>query len=182
MAKYGNFVGQKDLALTEEEKQMFLNFFKEKLFIRYEKYGFEKIFTDINVSEDCFTTFTDFKTYYFNFMTEKPLNGRNYNGDRVFDFKGITFSIRKQNGFLEIKGKDGLALRDENGELIKDYEHAPKFQYTLSVRVNGLKIPYKCRNKVIISLLDSFQYDTNIEDFYLSSICYGLYRNIGSLK
>lgn len=42
MAKYGNFVGQKDLALTEEEKQMLLNFFKEKLFIRYDEYGFEK--------------------------------------------------------------------------------------------------------------------------------------------
>lgn len=181
MAKYGNFVGQKDLALTEEEKQMFLNFFKKTLFIRYDEYGFEKIFTDINVSEDCFTTFTDFKIYNFNFMTEKPLNGRNYNGDRVFDLKGITFSIRKQNGFLEIK-ENHLPLRDENGELVKDYEHAPKFQYSLSVKINGVKIPYKRRNKVIISLLDSFQYDTNIEDFNLSSICYGLYRNIGGLK
>ena len=42
MAKYGNFVAQKDLALTEEEKQIFLNFFKEKFFITHEEYNFKK--------------------------------------------------------------------------------------------------------------------------------------------
>lgn len=32
MAKFGNFVGKKDLELTNEEKEMFMNFFKMKLF------------------------------------------------------------------------------------------------------------------------------------------------------
>lgn len=174
MAKYGNFVGQKDLVLTEEEKQMFLDFFKEKLFIRYDEYGFEKIFTEISVSEDCFTTFTDFNIYDFNFMVEKPLNGRNHNGDRVFDFKGITFSIRKEIGYLE--------LRDENEKIVKDYENAPTFQYSLSVRANGYKIPYKCRNKEVISLKDSFQYDTDIENFDFAIMFRSLSRIIGGLK
>lgn len=182
MAKYGNFVGQKDLVLTEEEKQMFLDFFKERLFDTYGKYEFKKVFTDMNVSEDCFTTFTDFKIYYFNFMVEKPLNGRNRRGDRVSDFKGITFSIRKRCGFLEIKGDFGLPLIDGNGEIVKDYENAPAFQYSLSVDVKGYKIPYKCRRKEIISLKESYQYGTDMEDFDLKTIFYSLYLNIGGLK
>lgn len=182
MAKYGNFVAEKDLALTEEEKQIFLNFFKEKFFITHEEYNFKKFFTNTNVSEECFTTFTDFKTYYFNFMTEKPLNGRNYKRDRIIDFKGIAFLVRKQKGFLEVLDKNGSALRDKNGNLIKDYENAPKFQYTLSVEVNGSKISYKCRNKKTISLKKNFQYDTNIENFDLKTILYSLYLNINNLK
>jgi hypothetical protein len=182
MAKYGNFVAQRDLALTEEEKQMFLDFFKEKLFITYGKYGFEKIFTEISVSEDCYTTVTDFKIYHFNFMVEKPLSGRNYKGDRVPDFKGITFLIRKKIGYLEVKGEYGLPLRDENGKIVKDYENAPTFQYSLSVDVNGHKIPYKCRNKELICLKDSFQYDTDIENFDFSIMFRSLSQNIGGLK
>ena len=69
-----------------------------------------------------------------------------------------------------------------NISLIKDYENAPKFQYTLSVKVNGSKIPYKCRNKETISLKENFQYDTNIENFDLKTILYSLYLNINNLK
>ena len=107
-------------------------------------------------------------------MTEKPLNGRNYKGDRIIDFKGIAFLVRKQKGFLEVL--------DKNGKLIKDYENAPKFQYTLSVKVNGSKISYKCRNKETISLKENFQYNTNIENFDLKTILYSLYLNINNLK
>lgn len=32
MAIFGNFVGKKDLELTNEEKEIFMNFFKMKLF------------------------------------------------------------------------------------------------------------------------------------------------------
>lgn len=174
MAKYGNFVGQKHLALTEEEKHLFLDFFKEKLFDTYGKYEFKKIFTDISVSEDCYTTTTDFKIYHFNFMTEKPLNGRNYKGDRVYDFKGITFSIQKKYGYLEVM--------NEIGEIVKDYENAPSFQYSLSVVVNDYKIPYRCRNKELIYLGNSFQYGTEIGDFNFSIMFLSLSQNIGGLK
>ena len=61
-------------------------------------------------------------------------------------------------------------------------ENAPKFQYTLSVKVNGSKISYKCRNKETISLKENFQYDTNIENFDLKTILYSVYLNINNLK
>lgn len=100
----------------------------------------------------------------------------------VSDFKGITFSIRKRCGFLEIKGDFGLPLIDGNGEIVKDYENAPAFQYSLSVDVKGYKIPYKCRRKEIISLKESYQYGTDMEDFDLKTIFYSLSLNIGGLK
>lgn len=112
MAKYGNFVAQKDLVLTEEEKQMFLNFFKEKVFGYKET--FKMLFTNVNIKEDFYSEY--FRNYYFEFMFDKPLNGRNVKKDRINDLKGIYFTIHKEKGYLERK--------NENGELIKDYENA----------------------------------------------------------
>lgn len=104
MAKFGNFVGKKDLELTNEEKEMFMNFFKTKLF-NYHNCNFEKVLTIQDVKEECYTSFTDFKSYYFIFKPKECLNGRNIKRDRVIDFSGISFIIRKESGFLYIKNK-----------------------------------------------------------------------------
>lgn len=72
MAKFGNFVGKKDLELTNEEKEMFMNFFKTKLF-NYHNCNFEKVLTIQDVKEECYTSFTDFKSYYFIFKPKECL-------------------------------------------------------------------------------------------------------------
>lgn len=167
MAKFGNFVGKKDLELTNEEKEMFMNFFKEKLF-NYNNCNFEKILINQEVKEECYTTFTDFKSYYFIFKPKESLNGRNIRGNRVIDFSGISFIVRKESGFLEIKNEE------EN-------INAPEFQYTLSICIQGKQIRYKHRNIESISLKDSFQFGTELNDFDFSATFYDLYRTLYGL-
>lgn len=167
MAIFGNFVGKKDLELTNEEKEMFMNFFKMKLF-NYHNCNFEKVLTIQNVKEECYTTFTDFKSYYFIFKPKESLNGRNIKRDRVIDFSGISFIIRKESGFLEVKNKE------EN-------INAPEFQYSLNILIQGKQIRYKCRNIESISLKNSFQFGTELSDFDFSNTFYDLYRTLYGL-
>ena len=164
MAKFGNFVGKKDLELTNEEKEMFMNFFKMKLF-NYHNCNLEKVLTIQNVEEKCYTTFTHFKSYYFIFKPKESLNGRNIKKNRVIDFSGISFIIRKESGFLEVKNEE------EN-------TNAPEFQYTLSIRIQGKQIRYKHRNIESISLKNSFQFGTELNDFDFSDTFYDLYRTL----
>lgn len=167
MAKFGNFVGKKDLELTNEEKEMFMNFFKMKLF-NYNNCNLEKVLTIQNVEEKCYTTFTDFKSYYFIFKPKESLNGRNIKKNRVIDFSGISFIIRKESGFLKVKNEE------EN-------TNAPEFQYTLSIRIQGKQIRYKHRNIESISLKNSFQFGTELNDFDFSDTFYDLYRTLYGL-
>lgn len=167
MAKFGNFVGKKDLELTNEEKEMFMNFFKMKLF-NYNNCNLEKVLTIQNVEEKCYTTFTDFKSYYFIFKPKESLNGRNIKKNRVIDFSGISFIIRKESGFLEVKNEE------EN-------TNAPEFQYTLSIRIQGKQIRYKHRNIESISLKNSFQFGTELNNFDFSDTFYDLYRTLYGL-
>lgn len=166
MAKFGNFVGKKDLELTNEEKEMFMNFFKMKLF-NYHNCNFEKVLTIQNVEEKCYTTFTDFKSYHFIFKPKESLNGRNIKKNRVIDFSGISFIVRKESGFLEIKNEENI--------------NAPEFQYTLSICIQGKQIRYKHRNIESISLKDSFQFGTELNDFDFSATFYDLYRTLYGL-
>jgi len=160
MAKFGNFVGKKDLELTNEEKEMFADFFKSKL-LNYR--NLKNVLTFQNVEENCFTSFTDFKLYYFIFKPKESLKGRNIKGDRVIDFSGITFMIRKQNGFLRVENEE------EN-------INAPEFQYTLDIRIHGKQIRYRHRNMESISLKKSFQFGTELNDFEFSDTFSDLYR------
>ena len=139
MAKYGKFVGVENLALSNKEigniKEHFCNLISNYPLLAKVKLVFDKLdLTDMGI--------------HINFVCP-PIKKRNLQNNSI-TFKGITFSLYKQKGYLEE---------------IKDYDNVPEYQYACYLRCDGTETLYKCRRKDIMDLINHFDYDTDYKNF-----------------
>lgn len=148
MAKFGKFVGKEDLSFTKQEIAEFMSRFS------------------VLVSEYDDTLLLN---YYIS-----PLGGlvitfngkhkefRNVLGSRI-TFDGLLFVVYKQSGYIDNFDWCKMEIIDKT-KSEKDYESAPRFQYSVYLHVIGSEIPYRHRTKVDISPKSSFQYGTEYGD------------------
>lgn len=150
MAKFGNFVGKEDVLFTEQEKKAFTDWFTQ-LIVEHEdnkKVGFKYENTEQTPG-----------SFAISFMVDEPITKRDCKRNRIINFKGISFIIRKHKGYLDITDWS------KDKEIVKDYKNAPEFQYSVYLICHGNIIEYKCRNSYSWQLKECFQYDTEIESF-----------------
>ena len=149
MAKYGNFVGVENLALSNKEigniKEHFCNLISDYPLLAKVKLVFDKLdITDMGI--------------HINFVCP-PIKKRNLQKNKI-TFEGITFSLYKQKGYLEeIKEIDNCK------QWIKDYDNAPEYQYACYLRCDGTETLYKCRHEDIMELINHFDYDIDYKNF-----------------
>lgn len=163
MAKYGNFVGKEDVLITEQEKKQFTDLFTQLIVgnKRNEKVGFN--FEKAEERKGSFAV---------SFMVDEPINKRDCNKNRIINFKGITFIVRKHKGYLDVTDWS------KDKEIVKDYENAPAFQYAVYIFCYGHIIRYKCRNICGMQLKEHFQYDTEIESFTFKTAIRELFNSL----
>lgn len=163
MAKFGNFVGKEDVLLTEKEEKAFTDLFT-KLIVEHEnnnKVGFK--YENTCQIPDSFSV---------SFMVDEPINKRDCKKNRIIDFKGITFIVRKRKGYLDITDWS------KDKEIVKDYENAPAFQYAVYLTCHGNFAKYKGKNVHYWQLKESFQYDTEIESFTFQTAIRELFNSL----
>ena len=149
MAKYGNFVGVENLVLSNKEigniKEHFCNLISNYPLLAKVKLVFDKLdITDMGI--------------HINFVCP-PIKKRNLQKSRI-TFKGITFSLYKQKGYLE-----EIKEIDNRKQWIKDYDNVPEYQYACFLRCDGTETLYKCRRTDIMVLINHFDYDTDYKNF-----------------
>lgn len=163
MAKFGNFVGKEDVPFTEQEEKAFTDLFTQ-LIVEHEdnkKVGFKY--------ENTVQTPGSFGV---SFMVDEPINKRDCKKNRIINFKGITFIVRKHKGYLDITDWS------KDKEIVKDYENTPEFQYAVYIVCHGHIIRYKCRNMYYWELKEHFQYDTEIESFTFKTAIRELFNSL----
>ena len=153
--KFGEFVPEKDLLISNDEIEMWKHFIQDYFY----KFG-------INV--ECKNTMYvkhnksyAYKTNHVNFTFKVngiPSETRDCDKNRIFNLSEITFMLYKETGYLE--ETDGT----------KNYNDAPEFQWAVSIVVNGKMIEYRCRTKTGIPLPHCYQYGTELSDFDFSDI------------
>lgn len=153
------FVSEKQIELTQQEKDYFYKYF----FALIHKYNIPLAFDKVHNKNN---------TYTFIFIPTTEINGRNINKDRVIDFSGVFFSVRKNIGYLDVT--------DWNKETtkIKDFDNAPQFQYSVQIVPCGYIKPYKKQKPQGIFVKDSYQYGTDFNDINLDNAVYELYKKL----
>lgn len=157
--KYKKFVNEKNLVLTQQEKDFFYQYFMNMVYNNNLPLTFDKMEQ------------TDKNNYIFNFIANKDIKGRNKDNERITKFTNLFVVINKSSGYLD--ATDWL----KDNELKKDYDNAPQFQYNVVVNINGNYIPYRCKKTKQIHIPNMYQYGTEFTD-----INYNEYFNILSNK
>lgn len=154
MAKFGKFISQSYLPMSEEEKREFI----KRISALVEKY--DKTLK-INAS------YTIDGMLLITFMADKTMKFRNADKSRI-SFDGIVVAIDKMDGYLENFDWCKNEAKDKT-KPEKDYESAPPFQYSAKMWVEGEEIPYRCSIGRGIANTEMYQYGTEFDDIDFSS-------------
>lgn len=155
MAKYGNFVGKRNLMIVDEERFKIINLIQNAI---KENNATSFIWLhDIDFS-DYNNSFT--LVYKINSQSPqiKSVNYRDAHKNRCTLPNVLYFTFYHSCGYLEIK--------DEHNKIINhDYVHAP-LQYSCYISDNATIIPFRHteRTKSGRNLNTHFQYGTNLKD------------------
>lgn len=147
--KYGNFVSETNMELSENDIKYFVKYFMDMV----TKYDLPiKL---INHESD--RSNNSYKIY---FESNTEIAGRNLLKDRVISFNGITIIIHKANGYL-----DATDWGNGFNGFVKDYENAPEYQFNVNIDIDGMIKPYRKRNEEKMSIVNTYQYGTEYSDF-----------------
>lgn len=155
MAKFGNFISQSYLPMSEDEKQKFI----KRISALVEKY-------DKTLKRDIPTYNAD-KRLVITFMADKTRKFRNADKSRI-SFNGIGVAIDKTAGYLDNFDWRTMEVIDKT-KPERDYDSAPPFQYSATMWVVGKEIPYCCIKEHGIGSTKMYQYGTEFDDIDFSS-------------
>ena len=154
MAKFGNFISQSYLPMSEDEKQKFI----KRISALVEKYD-----NTLKIN----SSYMRDGILFIMFMADKTRKFRNADKSRV-SFKGIGVAIDKTDGYLDNFDWRTKEVIDKT-KPEKDYESAPPFQYYARMWVVGKEIPYCCSKGHSIGNTEMYQYGTEFDDIDFSS-------------
>lgn len=155
MAKFGNFISQSYLPMSEDEKQKFI----KRISALVEKY-------DKTLKRDIPTYNAD-KRLFITFMADKTRKFRNVDKSRI-SFDGIGVMISKTDGYLDNFDWGKKEVIDKT-KPERDYDSAPPFQYSATMWVVGKENPYRCSKEHGIGSTKMYQYGTEFDDIDFSS-------------
>ena len=155
MAKFGKFISQSYLPMSEEEKREFI----KRISALVEKY-------DKTLKRDIPTYNAD-KRLVITFMADKTRKFRNVDNSRI-SFDGIGVMISKSDGYLDNFDWRTKEVIDKT-KPERDYDSAPPFQYFASMWVVGMETPYCCSKEHGIGNPEMCQYGTEFDDIDFSS-------------
>lgn len=152
MAKYNNFVGGGGITLSAEEKNEVVAYISKEV---------EKAFASVNVPTQYLldhVQVNDIKLPYAGegIIIRFPM----YEGHAVY-VRSFGYRCKTMiNGFSVMLFKKRGYLSNPDGS--KDFENAPDFQWVMTISVDGKLIPYSHRYTEGISLIEHYQYDTEL--------------------
>lgn len=156
--KIGNFVSEKQIELTQQEKDIFYKYFISLI----HKYNIPLMFNRVIKTET--------NSYYFEFQATKEIKGRNRLKDRIELFTGVSFVVQKNVGFLDVTDWK------KDTKCVKDYDNAPPFQYSVNLIPCGYIKPYKKQKPRSMFVKDHYKYGTEFTDINLDNAIYDLYK------
>mgnify|MGYP003591091298 CR=1 FL=1 len=160
--KYGNFVSTEHVPCSQMELDNFKNHFCNLPIVKKMMADFNLTFSNISIERDIVSINFDCPI----------ISKRNKFKSRIV-FYGITFLIFKNKGYL-----DKTDWNVKNVKRIDDYDNAPDFQYSVYIVASGSEIGYRCRTCCNISLKNSYDYNTVIEEITFTDSLYDLYKKL----
>lgn len=146
--KYGKFVSENSLEISQNELDYFVNVLKDKIKEYDLPFSFSEVKTDISLN-----------SYHIIFNCDEEISGRNINKERIMFVNSFFVALRKSSGYLDITDW----YKDK--EIKKDYNNAPPFQYSTTFCFVCNYKPYKCKNTRSANVKDNYQYGTEFSDF-----------------
>lgn len=160
--KYGKFVPETKLAMSQAEIEAFEGIFKSLVNLHK---GLQYMGCENNAYG------TGSVTFKFS-IPNAHLEGRDIDGNR-FTFKGLSFLCYKSKGYL-----DKTNWLSGAREIVKDYDNAPEYQYEVYMVCHGTTIPYRGRRSQPLEVAGHFDYDTEIHNFTFEKGLKTLFKNI----
>lgn len=155
--KYGNFVREKNFALSDEEEAILVRNIQENLI---NKYNLPLQFAYVETLKDKVAIHNNAMYIYLNAKPGVKIQGRNKDKERVLSFEKVGFIVTKSSGYLDVTDWNNPTSGRE-----KDYDNAPKYQYHISIDIRAEIIGYKQRNKRSMYIEDFTDYGTEFSDF-----------------
>lgn len=147
--KYGKFVAEENVQLSENEINYFVNYFMD-LVTKYDL-PLKMVYNENNSTNNEYNIYME---------STSEIIGRNLLKDRVTSFKCITIHIRKRIGYI-----DATDWSKPTQSIVKDYYNAPDYQYVINIEIDGTIIPYRKRNEEKMFVKGAYQYGTDYSDF-----------------
>lgn len=165
--KYGKFVSKENLVITDIEVDKFVNYFRTII----NKYAQESYSVSVTKNNN--------KSIVIGFKIAEPKSFRNVYGARVKNYKGVSFLLYKEKGYLENWDWYKMEKIDPTKER-EDYVSAPEFQYSCNFCIMGTEIPYKCRTESAIVPKHGriFQFGTELTDLDFNEAVRDICENV----
>lgn len=166
MAKYSNFVGEEGIILNAEEKDKVVAYITKEI---------EKAFASVNLPTQYLLDNVQVDSIRLPYVGEGiMLKCPMFEGHAIY---ARSFKYRCKtmvNGFSVMLFKKRGYISNPDGT--KDYENAPDFQWDMTISVDGKLIPYYHRHTEGISLIEHYQYDTELTNFNIRRPMLDLWR------
>lgn len=146
--KYGKFVSEKSLEISQNELNYFINLLKDKVKEYDLPFSFSEVKTDISLN-----------SYHIIFNCDEEISGRNINKERIMFVNSFCIALNKSSGYLD----DTNWYVDK--ERKKNYVDAPPFQYSTTFCFVCYYKPYRSKKSYGANVKDGYQYGTEFSDF-----------------
>lgn len=146
--KYGKFVSENNLVISQNELDYFINLLKDKVKEYDLPFSFSKVSTNLG-----------FNSYHIIFNCDKEISGRNINKERIMFVNSFFVALKKSSGYLD----DTNWYVDK--ERKKNYVDAPPFQYSTTFCFVCNYKPYRSKSTRSANVKDNYQYGTEFSDF-----------------